>query len=155
MTPSPDDVRDASVLLGLRERGIPVRVRNGCYEYRGALHPSGWVRLRGRSGARFVWTLAFGEEPRAPKLWRRCRNRLCLRVSHYSAVHPDHQPPRPARVLKLSAERARRIRERHRDGARVCDLARAYGVHQATVHDVLAGRAWKETTSARRGAGET
>jgi hypothetical protein len=44
---------------------------------------------------------------------------------------------------KLTSERVKEIRERHTNGERPTDIARRFGVHRATVNDVIARRTWK------------
>lgn len=57
-------------------------------------------------------------------------------------------PPRNATVKRtniLDLDKAREMRAKRAEGARVKRLARDYGVSTMTVFRVLAGRAWRES----------
>lgn len=78
-----------------------------------------------------------------------CDNPACVNVAHlYLGTLRDNARDMMARRRQgfrvvLDADKARAIREGFRDGRRVSELAREFGVNSGTVTCVVKGRTWR------------
>lgn len=112
-----------------------------------------WINGRDVGAHRAAWFFAKGEWPRQ-NLLHSCDVYACVNVDHLregsqadniaDMVNKGRQSKgerRPNSILTVSA--VRDIRERWSAGAPATSLAMEYGVHRATIRDVVTRRRWK------------
>lgn len=142
----------------LRERS---EWQGGCLIYTaGHSSRSGHVTMgfKGRYPGvhRIAWTLANGEIPAGQVVRHTCDNPRCINVAHLElgtvADNNDDRDSRGRHVAlpgtrngsaKLTEANAREIRRRLAEGETQYALADEYGVHQAAIWSIKAGRTWR------------
>jgi hypothetical protein len=141
---------------------------DGCWEWQGYIDPRGYgsILFRGkRQGAhRTAWELTNGPIPEGLYVCHHCDNPVCVRPSHLfiGTVHDNNddkirkgrhrwglglKPEQQARGeqvrnAKLTEREVREIRQRVRDGERVCDLAKDYPVSNKTIYSIVSRESW-------------
>jgi hypothetical protein len=137
-----------------------VKKASGCWLWTGAVGKVGYGNFGTGGGVtvgahRFSYELHCGPVPDGKLVLHRCDNRLCVRPDHlFLGTHKDNTADasnkgRLARGerqggAKLTADQARTIytSEKTQD-----QLAAEFGVSQAQVYRIRAGRAWAHVTS--------
>jgi len=132
------------------KRSIPLYIvdsATGCWEWQRAKtrHGYGLIRVDGRLvyAHRWLYEQHKGPIPEGTEL----DHVVC---QHPPCCNPDHVEPVPhavnsqrGRVAKITMETAREIR-RLAATFRQCEVARMLGVPKHTVHEVVAGKTWRE-----------
>ncbi len=118
-----------------------------CWIWRRSLSRKGygWRKYRGRNtGAhRIAWIEAGREIPSGLQLDHLCRQRACVNPDHLELVTLTENVRRGANT-KLSPDDVRRIRAAAADGEPKLHIARRFGVADATVHDIVHLRSWRD-----------
>jgi hypothetical protein len=143
----------------------------GCWTWTASLNNGyGQFKVSGRMvlAHRISWLLHTGASPDLDVL-HRCDNPLCVRPDHLflgdqaanmrdmatkgRSAHGERHPSRlyPEQICrgerngqaKLTAAKVREARARHAAGEGQRELARAFGVSQATMRFALLGRTWR------------
>lgn len=143
-----------------------VRHENGCWEWHGSKHRSGYGRLTmgGSHGyietaSRVSWLIHFGRIPDGLEVCHRCDNPECTRPSHlFLATHRENmrdsvmkgrasKPPlhlgSDSPKAKLTDAAVVDIRQRYARGERSLLLAQEYGVAHSTAKRIIARRYWR------------
>lgn len=136
---------------------------DACWEWTAGRHGDGYglISYEGRTqGAHRVAVLLSGEIiPPRMLVMHSCDNPPCcnpahLRVGTYSDNEQDkvrkgrgrYNARRGAEnrggIRRLTPEQVREIKLASRDGATRADLARQYGVHEATIYLIATGKTW-------------
>lgn len=143
---------------------VDVRRWNQCWEWRGYRTKDGYGRVHMdgtvRIAHRVAWELTNGPIPDGLDALHHCDNPPCCNARHlflgdHAANMADMKTKGRARsggvsgervgTAKLTRAQVRAIRVQAASGARQCDLARQYGVHQSTISGVVRGRTWAKT----------
>lgn len=132
---------------------------SACWQWTGATFKSGYgmFRYQGRlwRASRLAYTLATGPIPTGKNVCHSCDNRLCVRPGHLfvgtpkenseDAVQKGRQSRGEARWnARMTAERAKDMRERYAAGATQVNLAEVFGIDQTTVCQILKGKTWRD-----------
>lgn len=133
----------------------------GCWEWVASRNRMGYGQFRweGRSqlAHRVSWRFAHGADPGRLCVLHICDNPGCVNPGHlFLGTRRDNSRDMVRKGRSPAAERAPharldsgavlRIRERYSAGEKERALACEYGVHQATVNDILSGRTWPTVT---------
>lgn len=151
----------------IEERFWPQVDKSGnCWVWTGCLGGNGYGRIRykGRQeGAhRVAWMLVNGDIPKGMMVMHSCDNPLCVRVDHLSlgSLQENVQdmvrkgrasrqgPSAPAKgerngSAKLTAMDVVRIRDYHREGLGIKELANRYGVTDTNIRNIINHKTWK------------
>jgi hypothetical protein len=64
--------------------------------------------------------------------------------AHYSRLDPARVPRGvQKRQAKVNEDAVREMRQRHAAGERLCDIAAAFRIAQATAHQIVHRRSWR------------
>lgn len=132
---------------------------SGCIDWTGSCNKWGYGKIGGGSGTisthRFAWEQAHGPIPDGMWVLHRCDNRVCCNPDHlFLGTAQDNmddccEKQRQARGSKqgshkLSEEQVAQIRDSYATGgATQTDLAREFGVRQATISRIVLRDSWK------------
>lgn len=141
---------------------LDVEITRGCWNWLGGKSGGyGIFRNRKKNGGgiirahRFSYELHYGPISEGEEVCHRCHNPSCVRPSHlYSGSHKQNMKDRDEAGrhvahagekngnAKLSDATAREIRERYERNRKLrqVELAREYGVSQATISRILLGQ---------------
>jgi len=138
-----------------------IRSRRGCWGWRGSTNPQGYGRVGKQQYAhRVAWEFYNGPIPDGLFVLHRCDNPPCTNPAHlFLGTHEDNmadaaakgrlngRPKRPAGernpTSKLTAAKAREIREMCAAGVGQREVASRFGVHQQTVWSIVNRRTWR------------
>ena len=129
-----------------------VNKTEGCWEWTGALRNGyGHFHTTGKSGTayahRLSFEMAYGPIDRGLFVCHKCDNRKCVRPDHLFLGTDEenlHDAGRKGRLAqKLTADIVRSILRDREAGATVPQLARRYGVCNATAYNVVARKSWR------------
>ena len=104
------------------------------------------VRLRGKMVLihRVMWEKTHGPIPPGKGVLHRCDVSLCCEPTHlFLGTNDENHRDKALKdrgKKKLTIEKAREIHMLYRDGIRVSELARRYGLHQGYVSNLLSGK---------------
>ena len=135
----------------------------GCWEWQGALSPSGYGSFRVKlpekgsvnvSAHRFAWALRFGDIQSELMACHHCDNRRCVKVDHlFLGTMQDNAddmvrkgrygPPRRSNAT-LTPDQVREVRALLKLGGRPTAIAMRYGVQRRAIADIGNGVTWKE-----------
>lgn len=130
------------------------RGRKVCWEWRGAVTPTGYGKLQGRRPGSIVyahrvcWSLHHRSISSGVSVLHRCDNPRCVNPAHlFIGSHKDNMRDMSRkgrcsnqRLNPFAVRSARKLRAR---GARVAEIAVRLGVHSTTIQRALSGRTWK------------
>jgi hypothetical protein len=129
---------------------VDIRGGEDCWNWLGCIHKNTGYGKKQWFGEtwlahRWVWTMLCGTIPHNMTINHKCSNRACVNPTHLEVVSQTDNC-RHGKGTKLTKEQAALIKaagpqRRWGDGAR---LARHYGVSGALIHDIWAGRAWRD-----------
>lgn len=131
----------------------------GCWEFTG-YRSNGYGQVGTGPGTielahRVVYRELVGPIGDGMLVCHRCDNPPCVRPDHlFQGTITDNNRDASAKfrlhvgeadgAAKLTADIVRTIRQRHIDeGTGPCALGRSFGVNEATIRDILAGRTWR------------
>lgn len=134
---------------------------DGCWEWKAFKSPYGygkiWIAGRPQLAHRVAYQLYVGEIPEGLCVCHSCDNRKCVNPSHlFLGTNADNVRDRekksrgvmPMRSgeknsqAKLSEEQIVEIRTMRSEGIRGIDLAKEFGVTQATISSIVHRRNW-------------
>lgn len=129
---------------------------NGCWEWSARIDEKGYGRFnfhrKNRHAHRIAWMYSTGTYPKA-MICHHCDNRKCVRPDHlYEGTAKDNgrDARLRGRMVQGAAHRSAKlsghiadIRKMLIGGASRRSVARAYGVHHATINALASGRTWK------------
>lgn len=124
---------------------------------------------------RMLWEQAHGPTPEGMLVYRKCCNNTCVLLDHFrvgtraqwasnrvkAGVAKHHNSTKIALTIaararpatKNSLDKARLVRSLRAEGATRAEIVAQTGVADAMVADIVAGRAWVETSSPFAGLG--
>lgn len=132
-----------------------------CWVWTASRDTSGYGSIRigntTRRATRISWMLAAGPIPDGLHVLHRCDNRACVKPAHlFLGTHQDNMADlrRKGRgrgkeqrgerhaMVKLTDAKVLEIRRRVRGGEEQQKIAAEYGVHKATLNDVVLRKTW-------------
>ena len=142
---------------------------DGCWIWKGSKNKDGYGRFRFNGKAmlahRVSWVLAYGEPREGSCVLHKCDNPACVRPEHLflgsrADNHADATRKGRARWAHLRAWRDRlggersshvltedqvkEVRLRFAAGETQTALAKTFGVHQTTIHNIVANKTWRK-----------
>lgn len=135
--------------------------REGCWDWSGAKRTrGGYGRMKGGYAHRISWAIHHGPIPAGLLVLHRCDNPPCSNPDHlFLGTQKDNMADaaakgrlanRPNRASgervgssKLTATKARQIRELCAAGRTRRSVATQFGVNQASVSNVVLGKTWR------------
>ena len=121
---------------------------NGCWVWQGSATDGGYAQLRIDGTVEYVHRWSYrqhkGEIPPGTEIDHLCRNRLCMNPDHLEAVTPATNVQRSSNA-KLTPEQVREIRVLSATLSN-SEIARRFGVHRITIHDIVQGRSWRDVS---------
>lgn len=134
-----------------------VAIGTGCWEWQSIISspskggPGGYglisVGGRRKMAHRVSWEFAYGPIPEGSSVLHRCDNRRCVRPSHlFLGTYSDNARDMFAKGRgnqTLTPAEVRAIRRLRDEGARVKDIALAFGVHRSAITRVISGARWE------------
>lgn len=152
----------------ITKENLPSRVKvndAGCWIWQGAIKnpgtglPYGWVSFRGKqmNAHRVSWMLHFGEIPIGLEVCHSCDVPACVNPEHlFLGSHSEnmkdmwskrrHKSPSEgvegSLSAKLSLDKVKEIRVKLANGVYQKQIAKEFGVSQATVSFINTGRNW-------------
>lgn len=134
---------------------------SGCWDWKVSKTQKGYGHF-GFSGRiliahRFAWELYVGEIPEGLCVLHHCDNPGCVNPSHlFLGTHTDNAHDRDNKSrgsygekrpnAKLTSDKAKEIRMRWSDGARIADLGREFGVTHQTISTIVHYRKWRRAS---------
>lgn len=144
---------------------------NGCWIWKGSKSTDGYGQVnfnyKNMRSHRLAYLFFCGEIPTGMFVCHRCDNPICCNPRHLflgtaldnarDKVNKGRQPrgekvseqvrrttPRGSKrkTAVINEEIAVKIREMRSNGARECDVARAFGVNRYIVKNIMSGRTW-------------
>ena len=124
-----------------------VQDANGCWLWQRAINNTGYgaVSRNGKKGQpahRVYYEAHRGPIPAGMVIDHQCKVRHCVNPDHLEAT-TQARNVRRSRSAKLNDGDVRRIRERCAQGETQASLARAYGVHQSHVSNIINEKCWQ------------
>lgn len=130
---------------------------NGCWEHPWDVNTMGYGRHwncaansdRKRYLAhRYSWMITHGDLPTTVRVCHKCDNTLCVNPEHlFLGTDSDNQIDRVMKwrhnTRKLTVEDVLEIRKRRTAGEFLHTIAKDFGVHLGTVHDIATRKTWK------------
>lgn len=144
---------------------------NGCINWKGSIQSNGYGRFirivnqrkKEYRAHRFAWLIAYGEVPDDMFVCHRCDNPICVNIEHlFLGTAKDNATDRDNKkrnrqvhseahyISKLNHVAVTVIKYLHSKGKTPPELARAYKVSRATIHQVLNGESWKHIPQSLR-----
>jgi hypothetical protein len=142
-------------------------MKSKCSEWHGGRDQDGYgiTHFEGKTWRvhRLVWSWVVGEIPKGKFILHDCDNPPCYNPEHLfmgDSKSNVQDALNKERMLgprgemngqhKLTAvdvvEIASRYKRYDKNGNNIYDLAREFGVHPVTIHDILSGRHWRSVT---------
>ncbi len=125
-----------------------------CWEWQGCKHPLsdygtlGFMESR-RYAHRVAWEFANSKIPKGKHILHTCDNPSCVNPAHlYLGTHQDNMNDRTksgnSTGAKLSIEKAREIKELHRNGKRIDELSQMFDVRKESINKILNGTTYQQ-----------
>lgn len=142
--------RKKAELLRFLEK-VPLSPNDGCWEWAGMRHKSGygWIRRNGTSmkASRAAWELLVGPIPEGLEVCHHCDNPPCVNPAHlFLGTHlenmRDLRSKRAWPTARLNWYKVRSIRLLYKSGARQRDLGSAFGVSQMNIWRIVHKKTW-------------
>src|SRR4029077_3442437 len=135
-----------------------VKKTRGCWKWSGATGRYGHLRMRNESGKwsgglahRISWELHYGPFPKEFSACHKCDTPTCVRPDHlFLGTHADNIDDKCAKIRQARGERQWKAKltkddvlEIRRSEDTQWNIARKFGIHQATVWNILHRYTWK------------
>lgn len=112
-----------------------------CWIWARAKNHTGYGHVRGQLAHRYVYEHHRGPVPEGLTLDHLCEEKLCVNPDHLEAVSHAENCRRQGKN-KLTAQRAREVRELAAAGWRAIDIQRAYDIGSSSYYRCLKGVTW-------------
>jgi HNH endonuclease len=143
-----------------------VQKTDGCWEWAGTLHRTGYARFyfrrKAAAGHRVAWELECGPIPDGLLVCHRCDNKRCVRLDHLflgtardnvldmvaKGRHVFFRGSRHPRALVTEGQ-VLEIRRRSIAGERTIRLAAAFGLSKSAAQHIVSGYSWRHLSHGR------
>lgn len=164
--PAPDhDTLNAAYLLARLAKSMACAA-NGCWEWCGERHKDGYGKVSVAGGRvfvhRLIHELCVGPIPMGAQVLHRCDNPPCCNPTHlFTGTNREnvddmvakgrHRRGEGINTAKMTTEKVRNLRTRHKAGVSVTVLSADYGISEHQVRCIIGRRSWRHVADEQEG----